>query len=118
MFRKRQSDVSSYNILLFFNNNFKIECLKSQLIMLKRLYGPMCLNICFFKERVAELEQSEAALKCQIINLENQLVQAKSDLATAKTENDDLGEHCNRLENCLGSTNGLSVTMHVDRTFS
>ncbi|XP_076799576.1 uncharacterized protein LOC143444274 isoform X4 [Clavelina lepadiformis] len=53
------------------------------------------------KERVAELEQSEAALKCQIINLENQLVQAKSDLATAKTENDDLGEHCNRLENCL-----------------
>jgi len=56
-----------------------------------------------YQERIAELEQSEAALQCQLINLEEQLVTAKTDLATQKQLNDDLSEHCHKLEESLGS---------------
>ncbi|XP_078494189.1 uncharacterized protein LOC100179040 [Ciona intestinalis] len=53
------------------------------------------------QERIAELEQSESLLKCQLLNLEDQLDSVKSDLKTSKSHNDDLGKHCNKLENCL-----------------
>nr|XP_026693439.1 early endosome antigen 1-like isoform X1 [Ciona intestinalis] len=53
------------------------------------------------QERIAELEQSESLLKCQLLNLEDQLDSLRSELKTSKAHNDDLGKHCNKLENCL-----------------
>lgn len=58
-----------------------------------------------FSQRLAELEQSEATLKCQVIMLEDQLIATKTSLATTNEENGDLKEECQKLSSNLSKLN-------------
>jgi len=53
------------------------------------------------QRRLAELEQSEAILKCQLLNVEEQLEKTKADLDFSKQQNDNLSEQCKKLQDCL-----------------